>query len=174
MTSQLDRSQLEKLDKETLISIILTLQRQVYELQKTVAAQGAEMQKLRDQLAKNSRNSSKPPGSDGLRKARTRNLRKKTGRRSGGQKGHKGQTLELVEQADYVQVHPALRCPECATDLRSVGQCELESRQVVLTPKSCTNRVCGELSFSRTWFKIYQGENHGQEISTEIQIPDCA
>jgi len=50
MTSQLDRSQLEKLDKETLISIILTLQQQVYELQKTVAAQAAEIQKLRDQF----------------------------------------------------------------------------------------------------------------------------
>ena len=160
MTSQLDRSQLEKLDKETLISIILTLQQQVYELEKTVAAQGAEIQKLRDQLAKNSRNSSKPPGSDGLRKARTRNLRKKTGRRSGGQKGHKGQTLDLVEQPDQVQVHPALRCPDCATDLRSVGQCELERRQVFDIPPvgvevtehqaeikicpSCGNRVKGD------------------------------
>jgi hypothetical protein len=42
---------------------------------------------------------------------------------------------------------------------------------VVLTPKSCTNRVCGELNSSRTWFKIYQGENHDQEISTEVQVP---
>ena len=53
MTSQkgLDRSQLEKLDKEALISIILMLQQQVRELQRTVAAQAVEIQKLRDQLA---------------------------------------------------------------------------------------------------------------------------
>jgi len=61
MTAQLDldRSQLERLDKETLISIILKLQEQVSELQQTVAAQAAEIQNLRDQLAKNSRNSGK-------------------------------------------------------------------------------------------------------------------
>ena len=134
MTSQLDRSQLEKLDKETLISIILTLQQQVHELQKTVAAQAAEIQKLRDQLAKNSRNSGKPPSSDGLKKPRTRNLRKKTGRRSGGQKGHKGQTLEMVEQPDHVQTHQAIQCPDCTTDLRSVEPCEVESRQVFDIP----------------------------------------
>ena len=54
MTSQLDsdRSQLEKLDKEALILIILTLQRQVQELQQIVAEQAAEIQGLRDQLAK--------------------------------------------------------------------------------------------------------------------------
>ena len=107
MTSQLDldRSQLEQLDKEALISIILTLQQQVRELQQAVAAQADEIQKLRDQLAKNSRNSGKPPSSDGLKKPRPRNLRKKTGRRSGGQKGHKSHTLGMVEQPDHVQVH---------------------------------------------------------------------
>jgi hypothetical protein len=58
MTSQkgLDRSQLEKLDKEALISIILMLQQQVRELQRIVAAQAVEIQELRDQVAKNSRN----------------------------------------------------------------------------------------------------------------------
>jgi transposase len=134
MTSQLDRSQLEKLDKETLISIILTLQQQVCELQKAVAEQAAEIQRLRDQLAKNSRNSGKPPSSDGLKKARTRNLRKKTGRRSGGQKGHKGQTLKMVEQPDHVQTHQAIQCPDCATDLRSVEPCEVQRRQVFDIP----------------------------------------
>ena len=134
MTSQLDRSQLEALDKETLISIILTLQQQVQELQKTVAAQAAEIQQLRDQLAKNSRNSGKPPSSDGLKKPRTRNLRKKTGRRSGGQEGHKGQTLEMVEQPDHVQIHQAVQCPDCATDLRFVEPCEVERRQVFDIP----------------------------------------
>ena len=105
MTPQLDRSQLEKLDKETLISIILTLEQQVQELQKTVVAQGAEIQKLRDQMAKNSRNSGKPPSSDGLKKPRTQSLRKKTDRRSGGEKGHKGQTLKMVEEPNHIQIH---------------------------------------------------------------------
>ena len=87
--TELDHSQLEKLDKETLITIILTLQQQVVQLQQVVDKQAAEIQSLRDQLAKTSRNSGKPPSSDGLKKPRTRSLRKKSGRRSGGQKGHK-------------------------------------------------------------------------------------
>ena len=73
--SELDHSQLEKLDKETLISIILTLQQQVVQIQQVVDKQAAEIQSLRDQLAKNSRNSGKPPSSDGLKKPRTRSLR---------------------------------------------------------------------------------------------------
>lgn len=136
MTSQtdLERSQLKELDKQALISIILMLQQQVQELQRTVAAQGAEIQKLQDQLAKNSRNSGKPPSSDGLKKPRTQNLRKKTGRRSGGQKGHKGHTLAMVEQPDQVQVHPVTHCSHCAADLQSVESGEPERRQVFDIP----------------------------------------
>ena len=104
MTSQFefDRDQLEKLDKEDVILIILALQEQVQELQQTVAKQAAEIQELRGQLAKNSRNSGKPPSSDGLKKPRTRNLRRKTGRRSGGQEGHPGHTLKMVEEPDHI------------------------------------------------------------------------
>ena len=136
MTSQLslDRNQLEQLDKETLISIILTLQQQIRELQERVAAQAAEIQELRDQVAKSSRNSGKPPSSDGLKKPRTQSLRKRTGRRSGGQKGHKGHTLEMVEQPDHVEVHPASQCPHCAADLQCVERCEVERRQVFDIP----------------------------------------
>jgi transposase len=136
MTPQLDldRSQLEQLDKETRISIILTLQQRVRELQQTVAAQATEIQKLRDQLAKNSRNSGKPPSSEGLKKLRRRNLRQKTGRRSGGQKGHKGRTLKMVDQPDHIRVHEVTSCPQCATDLQSVEPCRRERRQVFDTP----------------------------------------
>ncbi len=130
----LDRNQLAELDKEVLISIILALQQQVRERERTVAEQAAVIQSLRDQLAKNSRNSSKPPSSDGLKKPRRRSLRKKTGRRSGGQKGHQGHTLKRVEQPDRVQVHKACLCPHCAADLRSVEPCGYEKRQVFDVP----------------------------------------
>ena len=87
MMSPLDNNQLARLDKETLIAVILTMQGQVRQLEKTVAEQAADIQSLRDQLAKNSRNSGKPPSSDGLKKPRTRSLRKKTGRVLGKSKG---------------------------------------------------------------------------------------
>jgi transposase len=136
MTSQFefDREQLEKLDKEDLILIILALQEQVQELRQAVAKQGAEIQELGDQLAKNSRNSGKPPSSDGLKKARTRNLRRKTGRRSGGQEGHPGHTLKMVEEPDHIEVYAASECPQCAADLQAIEACELERRQVFDVP----------------------------------------
>jgi transposase len=139
MTSQLDldRSQFERLDKERLISILLVLQQRVQELEQTIAAQAAEIQELRDQLAKDSRNSSKPPSSDGLKKPRVQNLGRKTGRRRGGQKGHKGHTLEMVELPDHVRVHQVSQCPRCATDLRSVEPCGRERRQVFDLPPVC-------------------------------------
>ena len=129
-----DRNQLAGLDKEALLSIVLTLQQQVQQLQQTVAEQAAVIQSLRDQLAKNSRNSGQPPGSDGLKKPRTRSLRKKNGRRSGGQKGHKGHTLEMVEQPDQIRVHKVSTCPHCAADLASVEPCRQERRQVFDVP----------------------------------------
>jgi transposase len=127
-----DSDQLEKLDKENLISIILTLQQQMQQLQETVAEQGAELQSLRDQVAKNSHNSGKPPSSDGLKKAR--NLRQKTGRKQGGQKDHPGHTLKMVEQPDHVEVHTVSTCGQCATDLTSIEPCGHERRQVYDIP----------------------------------------
>jgi transposase len=122
-----DNNQLTDLDKEALISIILTLQQ-------TVKEQAAVIQSLRDQLSKNSRNSGRPPSSDGLKKPRTRSLRKKSGRRRGGQKGHKGHTLKRVEQPDHVCVHKVSTCPHCAADLESVEPCRQERRQVFDVP----------------------------------------
>lgn len=136
MTSPLDlnASQLAGLDKETLIAIILALQEQVRVLQEQVAEQAIMIHSLQDQLAKNSRNSGKPPSSDGLKKPRTRSLRRKTGRRSGGQKGHKGHTLRQVEKPDHIQVHQAPTCPHCATDLQAVKSNDHEKRQVFDLP----------------------------------------
>ena len=127
LPTDFDGQQLEQLDKETLIVIILELQQQLRE-------QAVLIQELRDQLAKNSHNSGKPPSSDGLKKPRTRSLRKKSGRRSGGQKDHTGHTLKMVEQPDPIQVHEAARCPHCATDLQSVEPCRYEKRQVFDVP----------------------------------------
>jgi transposase len=127
-----DRDQLEKLDKENLISIILTLQQQIEQLQEVIAQQAAELQSLRDQVSKNSRNSGKPPSSDGLRKPR--NLRQKSGRQQGGQEDHPGHTLKMVEQPDHVKVHAVSICDHCSTDLTSIEPYGYERRQVFDIP----------------------------------------
>jgi transposase len=114
----LNSDQLADLDKAMLIALILELQQEVRD--------------LRDQLAKNSQNSGKPPSSDGLKKPRS--LREKGKRRSGGQTGHEGHTLKMVEQPDYLAYHTVTTCPHCATDLREMAADEIEKRQVFDVP----------------------------------------
>ena len=128
------REQLRQLDKEQLIDIILDLREQIVELKGIVQAQTDRIQALEDQIAKNSGNSGKPPSSDGLKK-KPHSLREKGKRSSGGQKGHKGKTLEMVSDPDHV-VHHALRaCPNCQTDVSDVSVERIEKRQVFDVPE---------------------------------------
>ncbi len=122
------REQLERLDKASLIDIVL-------ELREVLVKQAARMQALEDQLAKNSRNSGKPPSSDGLKKKPApKSLRGKGKRKSGGQKGHKGETLKMVSEPDHIESHPVTKCPGCHADLSQVEIKRIEKRQVFDVP----------------------------------------
>src|SRR6476646_418048 len=70
-------------------------------LREQVEALGALVHELQARLAKDSHNSGKPPSSDGLGR-KTRSLRKKSGKKPGGQLGHRGETLRLVMTPDVV------------------------------------------------------------------------
>lgn len=84
---------------------------------------------LENQCHKNSRNSSKPPSSDGL-KPRTKSLRSKSERPSGGQTGHPGSTLEWSSQVDRVELHRVAACEACGTSLADVAVEAWDARQV--------------------------------------------
>lgn len=82
------------------------------ELKDAVTALGAS---LREKNNKNSSNSSKPPSSDGYSKPSPRSLREKSGKKPGGQVGHKGHGLEKVK-TDEVEVkkHYPKQCMACS------------------------------------------------------------
>src|SRR5574340_786574 len=92
------------------------------------------LQALEDQVAKNSRNSGKPPSSDGLKKPVVKSQRERSGKPSGGQKGHGGQRLEYAATPDATLVHRLNRCAYCQADLTSVAANEVETRQVFDLP----------------------------------------
>ena len=76
---------------------------------------------LKEKLAKyenpkNSSNSSIPPSKDENRPFKSKSLRKKTGRKPGGQKGHEGTTLEMSSNPDEIIDHVPEYC-ECDTSL---------------------------------------------------------
>jgi transposase len=89
----------------------------------------ARVKVLEDGLEKDSRNSSKPPSSDGYRK-RTKSLRSKSARKSGGQIGHEGSTLAWREEVDAIIVHPVEICRGCGASLVGAEVVNLELRQV--------------------------------------------
>ena len=127
LSPRVAREQLEQLDKNALIDLVLLMQEHLDELSQRV-------QKLEGQVSKDSRNSSKPPSSDGLAKPKTRSLRRAEGRKPGGQEGHPGHTLEMREHPDHIQVHSLEQCPHCASDLSAVAASAHARRQVYDVP----------------------------------------
>ena len=170
LPTDISSEQLNKLDKETLIATIL-------EMRQMLVQQAIQIQELQDQLAKNSRNSGKPPSSDGLKKPRTRSLRKKKGRKSGGQKGHKGHTLEMVEQPNHVVTHTVEVCPHCECDISECETIGVEKRQIFDIPpvnvevtehqaeiKHC---VCGQTVKAVFPSEVIQSTQYGSRLKAQ-------
>jgi transposase len=95
----------------------------------------AEVAELRRQLGQNSRNSSKPPSSDSpFAKPAPRSLRRKSERKPGGQPGHPGSTLALVDEPDERLRHEPGSCTGCGAELAGAPEVGMERRQVFDLP----------------------------------------
>jgi transposase len=79
----------------------------------------AEVRRLRDAAAQSSRNSSRPPSTDRPEQPKPKSLRKKSGRKPGGQPGHPGRTLPFSDHPKDTEIHPLQEC-ECGEDLSKV------------------------------------------------------
>src|SRR3954471_7824519 len=121
----------------------------VVALQARIAEQDAEIAELRRQLAASSRNSSKPPSSDGLDKPAPKSLRGRSGRKPGGQPGRQGRTLRQVAVPDEVVVHEPGACAGCGGPLAAEGApARIIQRQVFDIP-TITVRVVEHRLVSR-------------------------
>ena len=115
------------------ISAIRSQQEHVKELEGVITSQQERIKTLEGQLAKDSHNSSLPPSSDRFVRV-PKSLRKKSGKKPGGQPGHRGHHLKLVEQPDEVLIHAVERCERCQHDLCDQQADLLERRQVIDLP----------------------------------------
>ena len=93
----------------------------------------ALVKELEGRLNQNSSNSSKPPSSDGFKK-RISNLRKQTGKKPGGQPGHKGETLPLNSTPDEVIEHIPNLQTGCCCGCNDWEELPVEVAQVVDIP----------------------------------------
>jgi len=133
-----DKNELMKLEKEEIIAILFAIteqQAKVIRQQANMIEQlTAEVAELKARSKQNSKNSSKPPSSDGFNKPKS--LRTPSGKKAGGQAGHNGSGLELANEPDQYMQHMPKECENCPQALNcqahgAVGETRYEIDIVV-------------------------------------------
>lgn len=122
---------------EKLLAKIAELECLVLKQAEQIQTQALRIKQLEKQLLKNSKNSSKPPSSDGLKKSnnsRKQSLRESGNKQNGGQPGHTGQTLKQSSQPDRMIMHELSHCPGCSASLITVATEKKLTRQVFDIP----------------------------------------
>jgi len=156
--------------------LIADFEKRISVLETTVVSLKRENADLKERLAKyenpkNSGNSSVPPSQDPNRK--TKSLRKKSNKKIGGQKGHKGHQLKMVNNPDKIIFHDINDCTCCGEKLISEG--EIKSKQIFDLPeikihviehrtvkKTCAN--CGLENQSDFPKGLVQAAQYGNKI----------
>ena len=117
-----------------------------------------KIKELEGRLHQNSSNSHKPPSSDGLKKV-VKNNRVPTNRKSGGQKGHEGKTLKMVEHPDKIILHSVKGVCDCGKDLEEAEVLRIERRQVFDLPKKLCEVTEHQIEVKRCECgRIHRGE----------------
>ncbi len=153
--------------EDAVVSLVSQLMSRLIQLE-------AEVKELKGRLGKNSHNSSKPPSGDGFGK-RTRSLRRKSEKPSGGQPNHPGQTLEWCSTPDFIEKHNVDSCSGCGHSLVAVPVDEVLARQVFDIPplellvtehqvavKGCPG--CGQTSQGRFPFEASNVVQYGPRL----------
>ncbi len=148
------------------------------------AALTARLAELERRRGLNSGNSGKPPSSDGLKKpVRVSSLRGSSGKKSGGQKGHPGETLCQVETPDATIEHYPEACAACGEALTAAMASGHVARQVFDLPEPrplivtehrahrCRCAACGPQTRARARARVEVVYNR---LSRIIGDPTCS
>ncbi len=134
------------------------------------------------ELLKNGRKSdtSSTPSSQDYGRSNKFNLRKKTGKKSGGQYGHKGSTLKMNEEPDEIQKYIPKYCKQCGEEFHSESVFRLnERKQEIIIPPikpkvieyqsfSCTCDKCGTQTTSDLPAHLRANIQYGKNIQSLI------
>jgi len=147
-----EAEQYKECTKEELIQIIVDQNRTIRELSRMLTDLKGSVEALKPKVAKDSTNSSIPSSKDLV--PRTKSQRQKSGKKAGGQQGHRGHHRERSPHPDAIVMVEASHCSNCGTPLEGVegtiGQIAQQVDIPVITPqiteyqqviKVCT---CGE------------------------------
>ena len=105
----MNRDELMKLDKSEIIEILFAI---IDQQSDKINQQSDKIAELEARVNQNSTNSSLPPSSDLFPKPQ--NPRKPSGKKVGGQKGHKGKGFKLPHPPDVVVEYNPVECTGCA------------------------------------------------------------
>ena len=128
--------QLCKTSPEDVYQLFTAMSETIVLLKAQVESLQEEVKELKARLDKNSRNSNKPPSSDEFVKPKSQ--RKKSGKKTGGQKGHQGHTLKMSDNPDKIFVHRNKVCSDCGYELEKQPAKSTERRQVYDVPQPKT------------------------------------
>ena len=121
-------------DRDELIADLRVQVAEAGELREQVEQLRREVADLAARAGQNSKNSSRPPSSDGLGKPAPKSLRTRTGRKPGRPKGQPGATMCLTDHPDHVIRHEPGCCGGCGAGLGGAPVTGLQRRQVTEIP----------------------------------------
>lgn len=146
----LNREEIKAVYEQGLDAVVALVEGLIAGFQQQLEQLRDEIKELKDRLALNSENSSKPPSSNPPAH-RTKSSRTPSGKKTGAQQGHPGKTLQATPTPAHVVEHSATTCQRCGWNLSEVvGQSTADKRQVfdlpppklAATEHRLLNRIC--------------------------------
>lgn len=130
----LNREEIKAVYEQGPDAVVALVEGLVAGFQQQIEQLRAEIKELKDRLALNSDNSSKPPSSNPPAH-RTKSSRTPSGKKTGAQQGHPGKTLQASPTPEQIVEHSAAACNNCGWNLSEVaGEPTDDKRQVFDLP----------------------------------------